>query len=256
MRRPAPRSAAQTKTSKPNGVSLARALSKLGIASRTQAVLLIEEGRVAVNGRVTRNPNQRLDMNVDTLTLDGKPLSTQPRRYIALNKPRGLVTTTRDEKGRQTVYACLKDADKQLSPVGRLDMASEGLLLFTNDTRWAQQILDPESHLPKTYHVQIDRLLNQAEVQRLATGIELEPGVITRPAEVTLLRAGEKTCWLEITLHEGLNRQIRRMLETIGAEVLRLIRIRIGPVELGDLAKGETRALSETEVEQINRHYY
>lgn len=252
MRRPAPRSAAPTNTtSKPSGVSLARALSKLGIASRTQAVLLIEEGRVAINGRVTRNPNQRLDMDRDTLTLDGEPISAQPRRYLALNKPRGLITTTRDEQDRQTVYACLQPADKQLFPVGRLDMASEGLLLFTNDTRWAQQILDPASHLPKTYHVQVDRILNQEELRRLATGVELEPGVITRPAEIQLLRTGEKNCWLEITLHEGRNRQIRRMLETIGAEVLRLIRIRIGPVELGALAKGATRPLTEAELERI-----
>ncbi len=251
MRRPAARPAAPRAANERRGVSLARALSKLGVASRTQAAALIEAGRVAVNGRISRNPDQRLDMHRDTITLDGQPLSTQPRRYLALNKPRGLVTTTRDEQGRQTVYACLQEADKSLFPVGRLDMASEGLLLFTNDTRWAQQILDPDHHLPKTYHVQVDRILNQDELSRLAAGVELEPGVITRTAEITLLRAGTKNCWLEITLHEGLNRQIRRMLEAIGAEVLRLIRIRIGPVELGSLAKGKTRPLTEAELDRI-----
>lgn len=235
------------------GVSLARALSKLGVATRTRAVELIEAGRVTVNGSPARAPTQRVDMARDVLALDGQALSAPPRRYLALNKPRGLVTTARDEHGRTTVYHCLHGEDKQLAPVGRLDMASEGLLLFTNDTQWAQRILDPAQHVPKTYHVQVDRRLEAAEIARLCRGIELEPGLTTRPAHVELLRTGGKTCWLEITLHEGLNRQIRRMIESLGAKVLRLVRIRIGPVELGDLAKGATRHLTTQEVAALDR---
>ena len=233
------------------GVSLARALSKLGVASRTQAAKLIAAGKITVNGYPTQNPSLRIDMDKDILALDGEALSARPKRYLALNKPRGLVTTASDEKGRQTVYQCLDEEDKQLFPVGRLDMASEGLLLFTNDTQWAQKILDPRSHLPKTYHVQVDRLLDTSEITRLSNGIEIEPGTTTRPARISLLRSGDKNCWLEITVHEGLNRQIRRMIESIGAKVLRLVRIRIGPVELGDLAKGQTRPLTAQELVQI-----
>jgi len=230
------------------GVSLARALSKLGVASRTQETALIEAGRITVNGRPAPNPKQRVDMGRDTLALDGRRLSAQPRRYIALNKPRGLVTTAHDEHDRPTVYQCLNDDDRRLSPVGRLDKASEGLLLFTNDTRWAHAILDPARPLPKTYHVQIDRVPAAPELARLRAGIEIEPGLTTRPAQVETLRSGGRTCWLEITLHEGLNRQIRRMIEAIDAQVLRLVRVRIGPIELGDLAKGASRPLTPTEI--------
>jgi 23S rRNA pseudouridine2605 synthase len=232
----------------PPGVSLARALSKLGAASRTQAVELIAAGRVTVNGVPANSPAQRIDMARDVLALNGVALREPPRRYLALNKPRGLVTTARDEHGRTTVYHCLRTDDKKLAPVGRLDRASEGLLLFTNDTQWAQRLLDPARHVPRTYHVQVDRLLEAAEIERLRRGIALETGQTTRPAEVALLRSGGKTCWLELTLHEGLNRQIRRMIEAVGARVLRLVRIRIGPIELGDLAKGHTRLLTEQEL--------
>jgi len=237
----------------PSGVSLARALSKLGAASRTRAVELIAAGRVTVNGSPARTPAQRIDMARDVLALDGGVLRAPLQRYLALNKPRGLVTTARDERGRTTVYHCLREEDKLLAPVGRLDMASEGLLLFTNDTQWAQRLLDPACHVPKVYHVQIDRLLEEAEIERLRRGIALETGQTPRPAEVALLRSGGKTCWLEITLYEGLNRQIRRMIEAVGARVLRLVRISIGPVELGDLAKGATRPLTAWEVAELDR---
>jgi 23S rRNA pseudouridine2605 synthase len=236
----------------PPGVSLARALSKLGVATRTQAIELIAAGRVTVNGAPAHWPAQRIDMARDVLALDGEALRAPPRRYLALNKPRGLVTTARDEQGRTTVYHCLRTEDKKLVPVGRLDRASEGLLLFTNDTQWAQRILDPAHHLSKTYHVQVDRLLEPAEIARLRRGIEIGPGLTTRPAQIELLRAGGKTCWLEITLHEGLNRQIRRMIQAVGAQVLRLVRIRIGPIELGDLAKGHTRPLTVQELAALD----
>ena len=237
------------------GVSLARVLSKLGVATRTEATTLIEAGRITVNDRPVRNPKQRIDMDRDALALDGRPLAARARRYLALNKPRGLVTTARDERDRPTVYQCLHGDDRGLAPVGRLDKASEGLLLFTNDTRWAHDILDPARHVPKTYHVQPDRLLQPAEIDRLRRGVGLEPGLTTRPAQVELLRAGDKTRWLEITLHEGLNRQIRRMVEAVGAQVLRLVRVRIGPVELGALAKGESRPLTPAELAALRDRF-
>lgn len=238
---------------KSSGVSLARALSKLGIASRTQASDLISQGKVSVNGQQIRDPNKRISLNHDRLMLDGVVLQAQQKRYLVLNKPRGLITTKNDEKGRDTVYKCLSDIDKKLSPVGRLDMASEGLLLFTNDTQWAQKILDPTSHLAKTYHVQISGHPNEEQLTHLRNGVELDTDTITRPAVVDVIRRGDKTCWLEITLHEGINRQIRRMIEIVGYQVMRLIRIRIGPVELDQLAKGASRDLTEVELESINR---
>ena len=165
-----------------------------------------------------------------------------------LNKPHGLITTTADEKSRETVYQCLNMADLPwLSPVGRLDKASEGLLLFTNDTAWAARITDPETHLDKTYHVQIDSLPDPDLLKKMERGIEISPGENLSVKKVGILRAGTKTCWLEIILDEGKNRQIRRVLEGLGLSVLRLFRISIGPLQLGDLAKGQARDLTPNE---------
>ena len=238
---------------KPGLVSLARALSKLGLASRTVAVSMIEAGRVRVDGRVVMDPNLRINMERARLVVDEKPLGEAAKHYLAVNKPRGLVTTARDEHDRATVYECLPDAgDAWLAPVGRLDKASEGLILFTNDTAWAQRILDPASHLPKTYHVQVNRRLEEADLARLRQGVTLEDGTVARAAAAGLLRSGEKNGWLEIVLHEGINRQIRRMLVAMGAAVLRLVRVAIGPVTLGALPKGQNRRLTEQELLAIS----
>lgn len=233
---------------KPAPVSLARALSKLGVASRTVAASMIEVGRVAVDGRIVTDPERRIDMAKARLEVDDKPLAARQKRYLAVNKPRGLVTTTRDEQGRATIYACLHGEDAWLAPVGRLDKASEGLILFTNDTAWAQRILDPASHVPKTYHVQVDRLFSEADLTRLRRGVTLEDGTAAQAAQARLLRSGEKNCWLEIVLHQGINRQIRRMIDALDATVLRLVRVAIGPVELGSLPKGQSRELTEREL--------
>ncbi len=233
-------------------VSLARALSKSGLASRSMAASWIVAGRVAVNGAVVRNPDQRMDMARDKIDVDGQPVAAVQKRYLVLNKPRGLVTTARDEQGRGTVYECLPDArDQWLAPVGRLDKASEGLLLFTNDTQWAQRILDPATHVAKVYHVQIGGQAEVALLEQLRAGVQLEDGVRTRQAGVTLLRHGAQNCWLEITLEEGKNRQIRLMLATIGRPVLRLVRVAVGPVLLGDLPKGQARELTADEVRAL-----
>ena len=249
----------------PGGTGLARALSKMGIASRTAATGLIVAGRVSVNGQVQHNPEARIDLRRDRLALDHAPLSEAPKRYIAVNKPRGLVTTASDEQGRATVYTCLNEDDQRawLAPVGRLDKASEGLIFFTNDTAWAQRILDPASHLPKTYHVQVSRLLSDDEVVQLQRGVVLgapahphsrvsgDDEIFARAAHVRVLRSGQKNCWLEIVLHEGINRQIRRMLAVLDAEVLRLVRVAIGPVALGALPRGQSRPLTEQELTQM-----
>lgn len=245
----APRGRQDARAPRNAAVSLARAISKSGLTSRTVAATWITAGRVTVNGVSVRNPDQRIDMARDTLAVDGQPVAAVQKRYLLLNKPRGLVTTARDEQGRGTVYACLPaDSDQWLVPVGRLDKASEGLLLFTNDTRWAQRILDPATHVAKVYHVQIGGQADAALLEHLRAGVCLEDGARTRPAGVTLLRHGAKNCWLEITLEEGKNRQIRRMLASVERPVLRLLRVAIGPVRLGDLPKGQTRELTAAEV--------
>lgn len=235
------------------GFGLARVLSKMGIASRTAATVLIEAGRVSVNGQVLRNPEARINLARDRIALDNALLSEIPRRYVAVNKPRGLVTTASDEQGRATVYACLSEDDQRawLAPVGRLDKASEGLIFFTNDTAWAQRILDPTSHLSKTYHVQVSRLCNEDDVAQLQGGMVLDGGILARAEQVRVLRGGQKNCWLEIVLHQGINRQIRRMLAVLDADVLRLIRVAIGPVALGALPKGQSRPLTEDELKSL-----
>lgn len=231
---------------------LARALSKMGAASRTEAARLIASGRVKVNGRVVCDPEAPVRLASDHILLDEAPVQPATKHYLALNKPRGLVTTAHDEQGRSTVYACLPEAkDRWLAPVGRLDKASEGLLFFTNDTAWAQNTLDPASNLSKVYHVQINRHLSEAELDALRSGIVLEDGTRAHAESVQVLRQGVKNAWLAITLLGGLNRQIRRMLAAFGCEVLRLVRVSIGPVALGDLPKGQSRPLTEQELRAI-----
>jgi len=227
---------------------LARTLSKLGACSRTQAAHYAREGRVAVNGRIVRDPEAPVDVERDRIALDGHEIRAGERVYLMLNKPRGYVTTASDEHGRETVYALLKDAALPwVAPVGRLDKASEGLLLLTNDSAWAARITAPESHVDKTYHVQIDRLPDAALLDSLRSGIE-EGGERLSARNVQELRRGEKNAWLEIVLDEGRNRQIRRLLAAHGVGVLRLVRVAIGPVALGALAKGGSRVLDPEEI--------
>jgi 23S rRNA pseudouridine2605 synthase len=226
---------------------LARVISKMGLASRTVAARWIADGRVNVNGRVRRDPEHPVAQGVDRIALDGRDLASAERVYLMLNKPRGLLTTVQDERGRDTVYRCFDGADLPwLLPVGRLDKASEGLLLFCNDPQWAAHIADPVTGPDKTYHVQIDRIPDEALIARLIGGIECE-GEILRAKSVTLLRHGAKNAWLEIVLDEGRNRQIRRLLAAQDVGVLRLIRVAIGTLRLGDLAKGGWRLLSKSE---------
>jgi 23S rRNA pseudouridine2605 synthase len=230
-------------------VSIARALSKMGICSRSEGEQAVREGRVRVNGRRVTDFMLRVTPERDKITIDGAAPDVADRMHIMLNKPRGLVTTRRDPRGRPTVYECLSDpALPFLGPVGRLDQASEGLLLFTNDTQWANAIAAPESHVTKTYHVQIDRVPDAALVSALRSGVLTDEGESLSATRVEILRSGQRHGWLLIELDEGRNRQIRRMLDTQGATVLRLVRVAIGALELGELAKGAWRALTAAEV--------
>ncbi len=234
-------------------VGLARALSKLGYCSRSRAAELIAAGRVKLNGAVRRDPEMPVHLGKDRIEIDGQPLAGSAKIYLALNKPRGVVTTASDEKGRETVYSCLPENLPWLAPVGRLDQASEGLLLLTNDSEWAARITAPETHLVKTYHVQISGIADEVLLQTLRNGIRTSDGEFLRARNVRMLRQGERHSWLEIVLDEGKNRHIRRMLEELKIEVLRLVRVAIGPLTLGDIAKGATRALAHEEKQALDR---
>jgi 23S rRNA pseudouridine2605 synthase len=232
---------------------LARVLSKLGVCSRTQAQALIGAGRVRVDGRIERDAETPTDMQRACITVDGASVGAAQKVYVMLNKPRGHVTTASDEHGRDTVYSLLQDANLPwLAPVGRLDKASEGLLLFTNDSAWAARLTDPASHLDKTYHVKIDALPAAGMLQRLQTGVD-DDGEHLSAKSVRELRRGEKNAWLEIVLDEGRNRQIRRLLAAVDIEVLRLVRVAIGSLTLGTLAKGRWRPLASDEVARACR---
>jgi 23S rRNA pseudouridine2605 synthase len=225
---------------------LARAISRLGITSRSEATRWIGDGRVAVNGRVVRDPEAPVDAR-DHIAIDGMEAVARERMYLMLNKPRGLVTTRADERGRDTVYALLEGAGLPwLAPVGRLDKASEGLLLFSNDPAWAARITAPDARLDKTYHVQIDRLPDEEMLDALRPGVE-DRGERLALKSVRELRRGERNAWLEIVLDEGRNRQIRRVLAALDIGVLRLVRVAIGPLALGTLPRGAWRLLEPGE---------
>jgi 23S rRNA pseudouridine2605 synthase len=236
-------------------IGLARALSKLGYCSRSQAEELIRAGRVRLNAAVRRDPESPVRIERDHVLVDGRAIEQQQKIYLMMNKPRGLVTTASDEKGRETVYSVLERAGASLpwvAPVGRLDKASEGLLLLTNDSEWGAQIAAPETHVEKTYHVQIANVAKEELLQTILNGVRSD-GEFLRARQARLLRSGEKNCWLEIVLDEGKNRQIRRMLAAFDVEVLRLVRVAIGPLQLGTLAKGAFRPLTKDEKQLLDR---
>jgi 23S rRNA pseudouridine2605 synthase len=228
-------------------VGLARALSKLGYCSRSQAQQLIRAGRVQVNGTVKRNPEAAVYLERDRIEVDGGRVRPAGRIYLMLNKPHGLVTTAADEKGRPTVYSKLDHDLPWLAPVGRLDKASEGMLLLTNDSEWAARVLAPETQLLKTYHVQVSGLRDAELLDKLMKGLRVSSGDFLRVKDARILRRGNRNTWLTIVLDEGKNRHIRRMLDELGIEVLRLVRVAIGPLTLGGLAKGASRPLTAGE---------
>lgn len=230
-------------------------LSELGITSRRKAEELILKGKVTVNGKVA-TIGMKADPEKDYIKVDSKLITGFKRDikkvYLMFNKPKGVVTTLFDPEGRTTIKDFLKGIKYRVFPVGRLDYDSEGLLLLTNDGDFANAIMHPSKKISKTYLVKVKGILGEEDVEELRRGIRLEDGM-TSPSRVRTIRKGETNSWLEVTVYEGRKRQIRRMFEKIDHPVLKLKRIRIDGVELGNLAPGAYRYLSEDEINKIKR---
>ena len=231
---------------------LQKILAKIGIASRRAAEEIILEGRVTVNGKVA-TLGMKADPSKDHIKLDGKLLTKpEPKVYLMINKPRGVITTLSESEERLTIKDFLKKIKYRVFPVGRLDYDSEGLLLLTNDGDFAHAILHPSKKIPKTYHVKIKGVLEDDEIEKLRKGVKLQDGM-TQPSKVKKLWKTEENSWIEITIYEGRKRQIRRMLEKVGHPVLKLKRVRINGIEIGNLAPGEIRYLTPEEVGKIKK---
>jgi 23S rRNA pseudouridine2605 synthase len=221
-------------------------LSKAGLGSRTEARSWIGARRVRINGKIVENPDQWVDLERDRVTFDGKPVHQAAKVYLLLYKPKGYLTTHTDPQGRPTVYDLVRDAGVWVIPVGRLDLDTTGLLIMTNDTGFAERLTNPEFKIPKTYQAKCADRLADEQIARLRAGVELSDGP-TRPALVERLRDSGKHTHLEIVIGEGRNRQVRRMVEAIGSKVMKLTRVAIGPVRIGNLAIGKWRHLTEAE---------
>jgi len=231
----------------PRKKTLDRVLSQAGIGSRKEARQWIGAGRVAVDGKKIQTPDAWVDAEHQRVTLDGKPLRAARKIYLLLYKPKGYVTTYKDPDGRPTVYDLLQDVPEKVFSAGRLDLDSSGLLIFTNDGEFADHITSPESHVPKPYLVKSSLLLTDDQLDQLRQGVALTDGP-TRPAQVARIRDSGRYTFFEITITEGRNRQVRRMVEALGAKVLKLVRTGIGTIRIGDLQIGKVRALSDQEV--------
>ncbi|HEX4278962.1 MAG TPA: pseudouridine synthase [Bryobacteraceae bacterium] len=230
--------------------TLDRAISKAGLGSRTQARSWIHAGRVRVNGAVIENPDHWIDFDRDRILFDDKPLTSREPLHILLYKPTGYITTFKDPEGRPTVYDLISDVDSFVSPAGRLDLDTSGLLILTNDTQFAERLTNPDRKIPKTYLVKCAGLVTDEALDQLRNGVELSDGP-TRPAEVKRVRDSGKYSHIEICISEGRNRQVRRMVEAIGSKVLKLVRIAIGPIQIGDMKIGTWRPLAVREVEAL-----
>jgi 23S rRNA pseudouridine2605 synthase len=229
-------------------MTLDRVLSRFGLSSRTVAREAISSGRVKVNGRVMRDPDHWTDPGKDTIHLEGTRLKQARKIYLLFNKPKGVITSHGDPDGRKTIYDCLKPDVPWVSPVGRLDKDTSGLLLLTNDTDFANHVTNPESHVPKTYLVKANMLVSDEIIASMAQGIELKRGDWAKPESVRRVEDRGKYSWLEIVLTEGKNREVRRLLEAVGLKVLKLVRTRIGPCKLEGLQVGQYRNLLNSEI--------
>ena len=223
----------------------------MGYCSRSRAAILIKGNHVTVNGRPVGDPESPVRIPHDRIAIDGAALERAALVYLVMNKPRNVVTTASDEQGRATVYDLLDGESPWLAPVGRLDKASERLLLLTNDPEWAAGIANPSSQLDKVYHAQVDCVAQADLLAKMVRGCKVD-GELLRAKRVRVLRHGDKNSWLEIVLHEGKNRQIRRLLRALRVQVIRLVRVSIGPLELGDLKKGAVRQLTRKDKQSLD----
>jgi 23S rRNA pseudouridine2605 synthase len=227
--------------------TLERVLSKAGLGSRTEARKWIGAGRVKVNGKLIQTPDHWVDLARDKVTLDDQPVKAREKIYLLLYKPTGYITTFKDPEGRPTVYDLIQDSGRWVVPVGRLDQDTSGLLLLSSDTQFADRVTNPDSKVPKTYLVKASTLLSEQQLQQLRDGVMLNDGP-TEAAQVKRVRDSAKYSFIEITIHEGRNRQIRRMIEATGSKVLKLVRTAIGGIRIGDLPIGRYRELTAAEV--------
>lgn len=239
---------------------IARVICKRGFCSRKAAEILVKTGRVKLCGKIVLNPETSAN-ETDEITIDEKVISSETKIYFAINKPRKIITTANDEKGRKNIMQLFSERYSELyptkkmphmAPVGRLDSASEGLLLITNDSEWANLITQPgNTHYNKTYKVHVNGILTKDNLKQMEEGLMVQPRIygekpeFMRVKKVTICNVGDKNCWLEIILAEGKNREIRRMLKTLGFEVLRLIRIKIGNYTLDNLKPGEIKQIEK-----------
>jgi len=230
---------------------LQKLISQAGITSRRAAEELILNGRVTVNGQVVAELGSKADPATDRIAVDGKPLKFSARHlYILLNKPTGYITALKDSQDRPLVTDLLKGVEERVYPVGRLDYNTEGLLLLTNDGEWANRLMHPRHEVEKEYHVRVRGKVLEQQMKRMAGGVELEEGV-TAPAMVRLIKSGDQNDWISVTIHEGRNRQVRRMCEAVSLSVVRLKRVRYGSLEIGTLKTGQFRYLTEAEVKGL-----
>lgn len=232
-------------------IRLQKAIADSGLSSRRKAETLIAEGRVTVNGQVVRELGTKIDPARDHVKVDGRHLKPAPPQvFILLNKPKGYVSSLSDPEGRPTITDLLGGVGVRVFPVGRLDYDSEGLMLLTNQGALAQTLLHPRYHVPKTYLIKVKGVLNDEQIAELEQGVELEDG-LTKPAVVRKVRKAEENSWLEVTIHEGRNHQVKRMLEHVGHPVLKLTRVRFGPLTLGDVSLGQYRYLTDREANAL-----
>ncbi len=236
-----------------SAVRLQKVIADAGVASRRKAEELIRQGRVTVNGRVSTEMGLKVDPAKDHVKVDGRHLKpAAPKAYVILNKPKDVLTTLggRGEEDRPTVQHLLHGIKQRVFPVGRLDYDTEGLLLLTNDGELAQRLLHPRYHVPKTYLVKVKGVLEDAHIRALKTGIRISDG-LTGPAHAKKVRKTEENSWIELTIYEGRTHQVKRMLEAVGHPVLKLKRLRFGPLALGTLPIGQYRFLTDPEIHRL-----
>lgn len=233
---------------------LQKVLAQAGVASRRKCEEYIEAGRVQVNDKTVTTLGVKVDPAVDAIKVDGRPINRQRMQYLLFNKPKGVITSTTDPEGRNVVSDYIKDVKERVYPVGRLDYDSEGLLLLTNDGELANLLTHPRHHVPKTYHATVKGVPHGDLLDKLRAGIKLEDGM-TAPAEVEYvdINPDKNETILSITIHEGRNRQVRRMFEAISFPVIKLKRIQFGTLLLAGLQRGKHRALTKSELEELRQ---